>query len=445
MSEYFSLFFVQGARGASYIPSLCLQVLAVILLLNPATHTWCGCLLKTVEWLVCCLLFQVISATCYALLGNGELLSPLSMALYILLYALFRSKYPLKTRIVRGTMFMACVMVMVPISSPLSDIIKNANPGLYYSWGQYLTLLIIFLLTAFVVWYLRHFSMDADSTIQFQYVVLQASISLVIVAIELVPAWVEIPRISNVLTCIGLWGIDLLTYYLFYSIARSTNENMMLHSTKHRMELEQEKYEANRVNFDELRAMRHELKNYTFYCKALLDEKKYDELSAFFAETLESKSSVLTSFDCGNYMVNVIMNHEINAAREHGVRITTSILVPATLPYSNEDLCSLLSNLLDNGIEAASSSGAEISQIFFSMCPKQAYLFIHQENSVSNDIASDTRLSLKTTKQRQELHGYGTRIIRSIVDKYNGSIKYAMKNGMFITDVMLELSKEEEV
>ncbi|MDO4837913.1 MAG: GHKL domain-containing protein [Clostridia bacterium] len=444
MSEYFDLFFVQGVRGASYIPTLCLQVLAVILLMNQLPRTWRGWCLKAVEWLLCCAAFQGISAVCYTLLGGGELLSPVSMALYILLYALLRSKYPLKTRIVRGTMFMACVMVTVPISSPLSDLIKDANPTLYYSWGQYLTLLIIFLLTGFVVWYLRHFSMDADSAIQFQYVVLQASVSLVIVAIELVPAWVEIPRVSNVLTCIGLWGIDLLTYYLFYSIARSTNENMMLHSTKHRMELEQEKYEANRVNFDELRAMRHELKNYTFYCKALLDAKKYDELSDFFAETLESKSSVLTSFDCGNYMVNVIMNHEINAAREHGVRITTNILVPDALPYSSEDLCSLLSNLLDNAIEAASVSGAELPQVSFSMCPKQAYLFIHQENSVSNDIASDARLSLKTTKQRRELHGYGTRIIRSIVDKYNGSIKYTMKNGMFVTDVMLELPKEEE-
>ena len=49
----------------------------------------------------------------------------------------------------------------------------------------------------------------------------------------------------------------------------------------------------------------------------------------------------------------------------------------------------------------------------------------------------------RATKKNCELHGFGTRIIRSIVEKYNGSIKYAMHDGLFITDVMLELKEEK--
>ena len=197
------------------------------------------------------------------------------------------------------------------------------------------------------------------------------------------------------------------------------------------------------MNYDELRAMRHELKNYTFYIQALLDAKKYEELKEFLADSLASKSPVLNSYDCGNYMVDVIMNHEINAAREQGVRVKPDILVPHELPFCDEDLCSLLTNLMDNAIEAAVASKREPPQISLTIRPKQEYLFIHQENPVSADIPSDQRLSLRTTKKNGELHGYGTRIIRGIVDKYNGSIKYAMHDGLFITDVMLELKEKK--
>ena len=443
LASYYQLFFVEHIRGLSYIPTLCVQAIAVVLLLNDFPKTWRGWLGKIAECAVCCVVLNLFGAIYLALFGNNEFLSTVAMAAYIFLYALLISRYPTVTRVVRGTMFMACVMVTIPISSPLSDAIKSVNEALYYSWGQYVTLVIISLLTAIVVAYLRHFSMEPENSIQLQYALLQVGISLVTIGIELAPAWIEIPRAFNVLNCAGLWGINLLSYYMFYSIARGTNENLALRTTQHRMELEQEKYEANRVNYDELCALRHELKNYAFYSKALLDAEKYSELSEFLSETLAGKSQILSSHDCGNYIVDVIMNHEINTARERNVCLTTDILVPHTLPYRNEDLCSLLFNLLDNAIEAAAASAAEAPKVTFSIRPKQEYLFIHQENSVSPEIPSDTRLRLKTTKKNRELHGYGTRIIRSIVEKYSGSIKYSMKDGMFVTDVMLELPKED--
>ena len=45
----------------------------------------------------------------------------------------------------------------------------------------------------------------------------------------------------SVLTCVGLFGMNLLSYYLFFTIVRGTQENLILRSTKHRMELEKEK------------------------------------------------------------------------------------------------------------------------------------------------------------------------------------------------------------
>ena len=443
MFTYFDLLFVQHIRGLSYIPTLYIQTIAIVLLLNDLPKTWREWLKKVIECLGSCIAVSLIGVVYMTAINEEEPISFVSLAVFTLLYALLRSKYPANVCLVRGLMFLACIMVSVPISSPISDLIRSVSPSIYYSWGQFLTLVIIFLLAAIVVAFLRHYSLEAGSLVQTQYLLLQVGISLVTIAIELTTYWVEIPRGFNVLICAGLWGINLLAYYLFYSSGKSARENLVLRSTQHRIEMEREKYEANRVNYDELRVMRHELKNYTFYARALLDSKKYDELSAFLDESIANKSQVLTSYDSGNYIIDVIMNHEMNAAREQGVAIIPDILVPHKLPFCDEDLCCLLSNLMDNAIEAATDSGQDAPQITFSMRPKQEYLFIHEENPISEKIPSEFRLSLKTTKQNQDLHGFGTKIIRRIVDKYNGSIKYSIREGRFITDVMLELGKEE--
>ena len=445
MFTYFDYFFARHVRGLSYIPTLYIQTTAIVLLLNDIPRTCHQWIKKILECLVSCFVVTLIGMVYMAVLNGEEPISFVSLATFTFLYALLRSKYPATICLVRGVMFLACIMVSIPLSSPISDMIRSANSSIYYSWGQFLTIVIIFLLTAIVVVYLRHYALEASNPIQPQYLLLQMGISLVTIVIELTTYWIEIPRGFNVLICAGLWGINLLTYYLFYSIEKSTRENLLLRSTQHRIELEQEKYEASRVNYDELRVLRHELKNYTFYVKALLDSKKYDELSAFLEESMASRSTALNSYDSGNYIIDVILNHEMNAAREQGVTIVPDILVPHKLPFCDEDLCCLLSNLLDNAIEAATDSGHSSPQVTFSMHPKQEYLFIHEENPVSEEIPSEYRLSLKTTKKNQDFHGFGTKIIRRIVDKYNGSIKYSIHEGYFITDVMLELNKEDPV
>lgn len=443
MLNYIEMFFIQRVRGVSYIPTIYLQTIAAIFLLNDLPHGRIGWLKKAAEGLISCAAVSLISVLYMALFKtDAEPMSHASLGLFTLLYACLVSRYPARVRLVRGTMFMACVLVSIPLSAPLGTFFASIDQA-FYAWAQYLTLLLVVVMTVVEVVFLRHFSLEDGSFIQPAYVLLQVGTSLATIAIEGYAFFVTVPSSFNMLVCAVLWGVNMLTYYLFYSIGKGARENLALRTTQHRIELEQEKYEANRVNYDELRALRHELKNYTFYAKALLDAEKYDELADFLSETMGNRNPILNSYDCGNYIVDVILNHEMNVAREKGVTFIPDVLVPRELPFGVEDLCSLLSNLLDNAIEAAAASGCAEPAVRLTIRPKQAYLFIHQENSVSAAVPTDQLLSLKTTKKNRELHGFGTKIISRVVDKYSGSIKYAMKDGSFVTDVMLELLEEE--
>lgn len=299
------------------------------------------------------------------------------------------------------------------------------------------------------IWFLRHFSFETGTAIGGKYVWMQVVISAIIIGLELyadLSKAIVNARNFNILVCVSLWFINLMAYYQFYTIDQGTKKNMELNALRQKAEMEKEKYHATKLSYDELRSIRHEIKNHNFYMKALLDEGKTAEAKEYLDRVSSQGTKYLKSFDSGNYAVDVVMNHEMAAAKEQGVVLDTSILVPRKLPFKDEDLCSLLSNLLDNAMEAASQAGVAEPTVNISIIPRQEYLFIRVTNPVDKTLPEKRRMTLETTKTNHtELHGYGTRIIRRIAESYNGSVKYSMCGGIFTTDVMLEMPEEKSV
>ena len=48
-----------------------------------------------------------------------------------------------------------------------------------------------------------------------------------------------------------------------------------------------------------------------------------------------------------------------------------------------------------------------------------------------------------TTKKDSNLHGYGTKIISKIAEKYNGQVKFYLEDQKFIAIAMLDMMMEE--
>lgn len=119
---------------------------------------------------------------------------------------------------------------------------------------------------------------------------------------------------------------------------------------------------------------------------------------------------------------------------------------PEELPFGEKDLCSLISNLLDNGIEACAEIGPEEGEktLRFQIRQSGNYLFLRTENPVApGKISPERRLTLQTTKADGSLHGYGTKIIQSIAEKYNGAAKFSQTENIFQVDVMLLLRERQ--
>ena len=305
----------------------------------------------------------------------------------------------------------------------------------FYEWIRCLLVFICFVLA---VTYLRICTIDG-----YEYIDNAGVIILVIfmIIMAFLPDYAEKGTdLQNLITNIALGVLQLLAYFMFYSgtkeHARRLDAQMVL---VHQSE-EVRQLQLSQQNYENMQMLRHEIKNQYGYMKMMLGQKQYDKLEKFFTECSERMLDTLPVIDCGNYVINAVINMESGKASHRGVRLEHKIAVPPTLSIPDSDLSSVLTNLIDNAIEAccAGHVAAEDAAVRVSVRKQNRSLFIRVVNPLG-DVSAQSALALQTKKSDAALHGYGTKIVRRLAEKYSGSVRYQAEGGMFTADVLLTL------
>lgn len=237
---------------------------------------------------------------------------------------------------------------------------------------------------------------------------------------------------------------NLVAYSLIGRIAAAQKTNAELEASKIRLESRVSLVQINQKNLEELRKMRHDFKNHISYMAALAEKEQYGDLKKYLSEYEGNMLRKTDSVDCGNQVIDAILHFEQAKAEECGLKILTKILVPPELPFRETDLCSILTNVLDNAIEGTVRC-AQHDPIELSVTLKQdSFLYISIINSVGK-ANREALLSGKTSKSDSAVHGYGTKIVKSLVRQYNGEMIQNVLDGKFIVDIMLDTLYKENL
>lgn len=225
------------------------------------------------------------------------------------------------------------------------------------------------------------------------------------------------------------------------------NEIVELQAERQRLHSERELARMTEDNLEDLRSIRHDLKNQYSYMQILLAQRRYGELEEYFRQSSENLLPQLGQFiDCGNRVVNTILNMEFAKARKAEVAFTHQLVVPPVLPFGEDDLCAVLTNLLDNAIEECArlrrTGRADVS-LRVEIYPQKSYLFVLCRNATDRTELVRSGRGLRTTKGDERLHGYGTRIVTKTAEKYNGCAEFALSDGEFVAKLLLDMTVEE--
>lgn len=244
---------------------------------------------------------------------------------------------------------------------------------------------------------------------------------------------------TSVILC-AFFVVNLLIYYLYFALVKEHQAGEAMRAMQAKYEQDLEFYKRSEALTTEYRSLRHELKNHISLMENLLREEKYEDLRKYFAEYAGKVTPLLTEFRCPNPLVTSVITHQMNNAFSVGVTLDVIAAIPETLGIDDDDLCSLLSNMFDNGVEGCLRAGQHIVKA--TLHTEKGSLFITVTNPADEE-ALRNNPALLSTKEHPDFHGFGIPIIRSIVEKYDGVVTFQVEDGWFTVDAMLYMKEEE--
>ena len=241
-----------------------------------------------------------------------------------------------------------------------------------------------------------------------------------------------------VLIMVCLILINALCYYIFVNMSAKNKERLQYSLMELRLKEQEKNLIEIKQSYEEIRKIRHDMKNYVECAATLLHNGKGSEAESYLSSLLENKISfgtqiVLTKSDA----VNAIISSKIALCNKQNINFHYEIT--GSLERIPElDLSILLANLLDNAIEA-SGKIKDNREINLKIYNERNYLVILICNHIRESVL-DKNPNLRTTKKDKLQHGVGSLSIKDIVKKHNGMISIYEKNHYFYVDIWLEIN-----
>ncbi len=195
----------------------------------------------------------------------------------------------------------------------------------------------------------------------------------------------------------------------------------------------------------EISRISHDMKNHLRYILNLIETGHKEEAIKYINE-INNDVIMISKRLCnsGNSMIDAILNYKLFLAEENGIKVDCQAVLPPQININNIDLCIILTNLIDNAIEACDRINDSIMEKFISieMNIKKGYFSIVIINTYNGEIKVKNNV-LKSLKEETTFHGIGLSNVKQIIKKYDSYFNIDYTDTIFSVKVLISIDKND--
>lgn len=218
---------------------------------------------------------------------------------------------------------------------------------------------------------------------------------------------------------IGLACMNIMMFYFIQNIGKREyllREKALLElETRNKLQL----YEAISEKVQNQRRISHEYKNQITCIQSLCEKEEYDKLKEYLEQINGEGLHDLDHIDTKHAVANAVLNAKYQEAAQKHILVVCKVNDLSGLTIDSSDLVILLSNLLNNAIEACEKCEKDRAIKLKCVCEEDE-LILSIKNTYNGKL-NKMGGNLYTTKVKErESHGIGLKNVIQVIEKNGG-------------------------
>ncbi len=243
---------------------------------------------------------------------------------------------------------------------------------------------------------------------------------------------VHIYGVFVVMACCALVIATLMQIVVLSQNAHIKKSNDMY---REHMALQKQYYEHMLLQYEELRKFRHDVKNHMLALNSMCTSEDNTQIKKYLSQLTNEVSSKNPVEYTGNRELDAVIAPFVLEAESKNIKVQFKGIVSDDVAIDMFDMCTIISNLLNNAIEACEKiqEGKRIIELEIVGYNSQIYITVRNSYDVERII--NRRQKFITTKEDKLNHGIGLENVRRTVKKYDGDMRISQENEKFIVSI----------
>lgn len=288
------------------------------------------------------------------------------------------------------------------------------------------------LLVCFAIWLLYRFREMKNLTGIHNKWLLLSCLFPAVSAVMLIVFFYYFPESEETSTGIVVFGgiliiANIAMLYVISAIEKATMQEQETRLLKQQISIQAENYSVLKENYGVQRKSTHEFERHIQVLRDLLDREEFDLAKSYVCQLQSSRALKIFSIHSNNPVIDVVLNQKHQFAQENEITMRIQVNDLSSFTYPTDKLVVLLSNLLDNAIEACLRTEGRREILCSILKEDSTYISIRNTSKPVVIINGE----MATSKPNAAEHGFGLPAVKYILEQMNAEYTFVYKDGWF--------------